>query len=79
MKKEKKTNGYPRVRERLRQLSVRQTDVAELLGICPASVHYKLGGYGDFTVREMAAMCRFYGLDEQLFMEDAYEMPKMPH
>ena len=47
---------------------IRQNEIAELLGISLQSVNLKVNGKQDFSLSQVAIICRHYGISADIFL-----------
>lgn len=48
--------------------NIRQNEIAELLGISLQSVNLKVNGKQDFSLPQIAIICRHYGISADIFL-----------
>lgn len=59
---------YNKLKGFMRENGITVEDLANLLGLSPTTVSFKINGKSDFDLKELRLMIKHYGIDCQIFL-----------
>lgn len=68
-KKKKKKKQFLKIKARLVEKGLKQSDLAKQLGISPQSLNRKLNGISDFRLSELEEIAKVLDIDEHQYKE----------